>query len=403
MAQALLEQGHRVSVIGTDARGSDVRERRYEGVDITEVGIGAARRDPRRRLGANDYAFRVLADYLDARVRREPDVDILHAQHLHSGPPAIRVGQSHGRATVLTVRDYWPVCLHGTSWWGSRRCSGCSTVNLTGCMREYFGWPRPLARVMVPWAHRRLDARKRGVVAAHAVLAVSEFTRRRLERDVPGAAMSVVPNMVDPARIEATARSAAAASALAEGAPGRAAAGQPYLLAAGKLQPTKGFDLLLTALAEAGCKTSVLIAGDGPMRGALEEQARTLQLPVQFLGWVAHDELLRLQRDAWAVVLPSAWDEPLSRIVLETMALGVPVIAWARGGNPEMIEPGTSGWLVDDARDLAAALSELASPERRREVAREAKQRAIERYTPDVVYPAVEAAYQAALQKAGRA
>jgi glycosyltransferase involved in cell wall biosynthesis len=68
-----------------------------------------------------------------------------------------------------------------------------------------------------------------------------------------------------------------------------------------------------------------------------------------------------------------------------------------------MIEPGVSGWLVDEARDLAAALSELASPERRREVALGAKRRVTDRYTPAVVYPAVAAAYMAALEKAGRA
>jgi glycosyltransferase involved in cell wall biosynthesis len=134
----------------------------------------------------------------------------------------------------------------------------------------------------------------------------------------------------------------------------------------------------------------------------LEEQARALRVPARFLGWVAHDRLVRLQKDAHAVVLPSAWDEPLSRIVLETMALGVPVVAWARGGNPEMIEPGVSGWLVHRAEDLARAMGELASPDRRHEVALGAKRRIASRYAPDVVYPAVAAAYEAALERAGR-
>jgi glycosyltransferase involved in cell wall biosynthesis len=342
-------------------------------------------------LGARDYSYRVLADYLEERLHREPDVDVLHAQHLHSGPPAIRVGCAHGRATVLTLRDYWPVCLHGTSWWGAAACDGCSTATLTGCMQEYWKWPRPIARAMVGWARRRLDARKAGVRAAHSVLAVSHTVKQRVERDLPGAALSVVPNMVDPVLLEATAASV----------PG-AGVESPYVLTAGKLQPTKGFDLLLRALGEMGSTMPLLVAGDGPMRRALEEQARALRLPVRFLGWVSHDQLLRLQQQAHAVVLPSAWDEPLSRIVLETMALGVPVVAWARGGNPEMIEPGVSGWLVSRTGDLAHAMAELASPDRRREVALGARRRVASRYTPDVVYPAVAAAYEAAIEKAGR-
>jgi len=391
LARVLRDRGHRVSVIGTDPSHSSVRERRYEDIEIAEVGMQAAHRDPRRRLGARDYSYRVLRDYLETRLRREPDVDILHAQHLHSGPPAIDVGRAQGRATVVTLRDYWPVCLHGTSWWGSTTCDGCSTANLTSCMQEYWKWPRPLARLMVGWARRRLDARQAGVRAAHAVIAVSYAARQRIERDLSGTTVSVVPNMVDPALLEATA--AAAPETDAE---------SPYLLTAGKLQPTKGFNLLLDALAEVGSLMPVLIAGDGPMRRALEEQARALRVPARFLGWVDHDRLVRLQKDAHAVVLPSAWDEPLSRIVLETMALGVPVVAWARGGNPEMIEPGVSGWLVRRAEDLARAMGELASPDRRHEVALGAKRRIASRYTPDVVYPAVAAAYEAALERAGR-
>lgn len=391
LARVLRDRGHRVSVIGTDPSHSSVRERRYEDIEIAEIGMQAAHRDPRRRLGARDYSYRVLRDYLETRLRREPDVDILHAQHLHSGPPAIDVGRAQGRATVVTLRDYWPVCLHGTSWWGSTTCDGCSTVNLTSCMQEYWKWPRPLARLMVGWARRRLDARQAGVRAAHAVIAVSHAARQRIERDLSGTTVSVVPNMVDPALLEATA--AAAPETDAE---------SPYLLTAGKLQPTKGFNLLLDALAEVGSLMPVLIAGDGPMRRALEEQARALRVPARFLGWVDHDRLVRLQKDAHAVVLPSAWDEPLSRIVLETMALGVPVVAWARGGNPEMIEPGVSGWLVRRAEDLARAMGELASPDRRHEVALGAKRRIASRYTPDVVYPAVAAAYEAALERAGR-
>lgn len=391
LARVLRDRGHRVSVIGTDPRHSSVRERRYEDIEIAEIGMQAAHRDPRRRLGARDYSYRVLRDYLETRLRREPDVDILHAQHLHSGPPAIDVGRAQGRATVVTLRDYWPVCLHGTSWWGSTTCDGCSTVNLTSCMQEYWKWPRPLARLMVGWARRRLDARQAGVRAAHAVIAVSHAARQRIERDLSGTTVSVVPNMVDPALLEATA--AAAPETDAE---------SPYLLTAGKLQPTKGFNLLLDALAEVGSLMPVLIAGDGPMRRALEEQARALRVPARFLGWVDHDRLVRLQKNAHAVVLPSAWDEPLSRIVLETMALGVPVVAWARGGNPEMIEPGVSGWLVRRAEDLARAMGELASPDRRHEVALGAKRRIASRYAPDVVYPAVAAAYEAALERAGR-
>ena len=390
LALALLDRGHDVAVISIDPARPGVAHRVYDGIEVTEVGVSAARRSPRLRLGARDYSYRVLVRYLTDRLARESGGGILHAQHLHSGPPSIAVGRAHGWATVLTLRDYWPVCLHGTSWWGGQNCPGCSTANLTGCMQEYFGWPSVPARVMVGWARRRLRARTSGVLGAHKVVTVSESLRQRVTHDLPGANLSVVPNMVDPGHV------AASASEVLEGHPET-----PYLLAAGKLNPTKGFDLLFQGLADVGCTIPVVVAGDGPARGHLEEQARALGLPVRFVGWTPHDRLLRLQRDAHAVVLPSAWNEPLSRVVLETMALGVPVVAWGRGGNPEMIETGVTGWLVNRTTDLSAALVELESDHVRYRIGRAARARVEQRYTPDVVYPMVAAVYEAAAEEVG--
>ena len=364
-----------------------VARRRFEGIEVAEVGVRSARRSLRRRLGTRDYAFHVLADYLANRLSESPDVDVLHAQHLHSGSPTIDVGRAYGRATVVTVRDYWPVCLHGTSWWGAANCTGCTTANLTSCMTEYWRWPRPAARLMVGWARRRLGSRAGAVASAHQVLAVSDAVRRRIGSGVSGAHISVVPNMVDPQRLEA---------AVATGGSGDLIS--PYVLTAGKLQPTKGFDLLLAALAEVGFDMPLVIAGDGPMRQQLQGQAEALGLSVTFLGWVAHERLLRLQQDAHAVVLPSAWNEPLSRLVLETMGLGTPVVAWARGGNAEIIRPGVSGWLVNHPADLATALTELSSPDVRRRVGLAGRERVLTTYAPAVVYPAVAAAYAGAIE-----
>lgn len=390
LACALLSHGHRVSVIVVEPSHSRVIDRRFEDVEVTEVGVRSAHRSPWRRLGSRDYSYDTLTRYLGKRLRAEPGVDVLHAQHLHSGPPTVDVGRAHGCATVVTVRDYWPVCLHGTAWWGLSVCDGCTTSGLTGCMTEYFRWPRPVARLMTGWARRRLMARRRGVTGAHRVLAVSEAVRQRIAGELPEAHLSVIPNMVDPARLEMTVSSSAGHGV-----------GGPFLLTAGKLIPTKGFDLLFSALAEVGHRAPLVVAGDGPLRGSLEQQARALGLSVSFRGWVAHEELLRLQREATAVVIPSAWNEPLSRLILETLGLGTPVIAWARGGTPEIIDSGVNGWLVTRAADLGVALRELESDERRRQVGLAGRARVTSRYAPDVVYPAIETVYAEALDEVG--
>ena len=389
LARVLTDHGHDVAVIAIDQSRSDVTTREFEGIDVTSVGVRDAR-TVRNRLGARDFSHTVIASYLETRLRAEPRVDILHAQHLHSGPPTVEVGRAHARATLATVRDYWPVCLHGTAWWNTTRCEGCTTSNLTGCMSEYWQWPAPLSRVMVPWARGRLDARAIGLSRAHKVLTVSEAVRQRIESALPETDVSVVPNMVDPDALKAAA------------SPNHGRGTASYLLTAGKLQPTKGFDLFLSALREMDLDIPLVVAGDGPSRPALEAYAASIDLPVEFLGWVDHSRLLGLQRDARAVILPSAWDEPLSRVVLETMGLGTPVVAWARGGNLEMIEAGVSGWLVRDPADLRQAVTELRSPDRRLQVGQAALARVAERYSPAAVYPVVAAAYASALDDARR-
>jgi glycosyltransferase involved in cell wall biosynthesis len=146
----------------------------------------------------------------------------------------------------------------------------------------------------------------------------------------------------------------------------------------------------------------LLVAGSGPERGRLEEQAVTAGLDVRFLEWADHDLLLALAQQARAFILPSVWDEPLSRLLLESMGLGTPVIAWASGGSLEVIDDGKNGWLVSEASDLQRALSTLASDEEAERIGEAGRQHARERFAPDIVYPQVAAAYLAAMESAGR-
>jgi glycosyltransferase involved in cell wall biosynthesis len=71
---------------------------------------------------------------------------------------------------------------------------------------------------------------------------------------------------------------------------------------------------------------------------------RAENLPVTFLGYVPPENLFH-QIDA--LVVPSRWHEPFSRVVVEAFAHGVPVIAAARGGIPEIVDDGRNGWLYD--------------------------------------------------------
>jgi glycosyltransferase involved in cell wall biosynthesis len=387
LAQTLAARGHEIEVIGLDPGARGVSQRVFEGIRISELGVARARRNPARRLGARDYAHRALEGYLTARLADAPEVELLHAQHLHSGPPAVAAAARCGRAAVQTLRDYWPVCLHGTSFWNGAECPGCSVADLTGCMGEYWRWPRPLARLMVPWARRRLAQRRAGVEAAGRVIAVSDWVRRRIEREAPAARFCVLPNMVD----------GAATRVAADTAPLLELPFDDFLVAAGKLVETKGFGPMLAALAEAGGRLPVVIAGAGPQRDALRRQAADLGLDLHLPGWIAHPTLLRLIASARGFLLPGAWNEPLSRLLLEALALGTPVIAWPSGGNTEHLEAGVNALVVEGAGQLRAALAVLDDARRAGALGAAGAELARRSFSPEAVYPRLIAVYQEAL------
>ncbi|KIQ65906.1 glycosyltransferase [Kitasatospora griseola] len=143
--------------------------------------------------------------------------------------------------------------------------------------------------------------------------------------------------------------------------------GRPVVLAIGRLVAQKCFALLLDAVphfaAPGGSMPHVLLAGDGPERQALAERVRAERLPVEVLGH--RDDIAELLAAADLVVLSSRW-EARSLVAQEAMRAGVPVVATAVGGVPELV--GDAAVLVPfaDPRALGGAVRELLGDEQRR-------------------------------------
>ncbi|MEU3462390.1 glycosyltransferase family 4 protein [Streptomyces sp. NPDC006733] len=118
---------------------------------------------------------------------------------------------------------------------------------------------------------------------------------------------------------------------------------RPLVLAVGRLEPHKGYDLLLDAcrmLADHDPRPLVVVAGEGSQRAALERRIDTERLPVRLIG--RRTDVMDLLSAADVVVLPSRW-EARALIAQEALHAGVPLVATAVGGLPE---------LVGDAADL---------------------------------------------------
>jgi GalNAc-alpha-(1->4)-GalNAc-alpha-(1->3)-diNAcBac-PP-undecaprenol alpha-1,4-N-acetyl-D-galactosaminyltransferase len=141
---------------------------------------------------------------------------------------------------------------------------------------------------------------------------------------------------------------------------------KPFILAAGRLVPQKGFDVLVRAfalVAKESAELRLAIAGDGPQARALQELVAELRLEqrVIFLGAVSG--LPALMREADAFVLSSRY-EGFPNVLLEALACGVPVVSTDCPGGPrEILQDGEFGLLVpcEDPAALAAALCRVAS------------------------------------------
>ncbi len=156
--------------------------------------------------------------------------------------------------------------------------------------------------------------------------------------------------------------------------------------AAGRLSPEKGFDVLVDAasrLAEDHGGVGVVVFGEGPMRGKLEARVRAACLGDRFLLPGFTPELDRYLPCFDVLAVPS-FTEGLPNVALEALAAGVPVVATAVGGTPEVIEHGVTGLLVPPgeanllADGIACVLSDAPARER---LSRQGRLRVAEKFS----------------------
>ncbi len=158
------------------------------------------------------------------------------------------------------------------------------------------------------------------------------------------------------------------------------------ILCLGRLVHEKGFDVALAAFARIRDRfpdLRLIIAGDGPERARLQEQAVELSIAdrVRFPGWVAPEAVPELMNIAAMVVIPSRWQEPFGLIALEAAFLARPIIATRVGGLPEIIAHEKSGLLVEPESSgaLADAMAYLLThPEAGERIGEAARSRARE-------------------------
>lgn len=300
-------------------------------------------------------ALRHDRDVLGA-LARERDVAVVHDNTsvvLGGGT----VARSAGAAHVVHVREIWPGA-------GGRA-----------------------ADALWPFMRRRL-------LAADAVLCISEAVRSQFPH--PGDTILFrdglprAPELVD----RAVARERL-------GLP----AGRPVIAMVGRISDWKGQDVLARALAEpvlADLGAVGLVAGDAvpgtDSADRLDALARQLGVGDRLWRLGFRDDVGTVLGAADVLAVPSTRPEPLGLVALEGAAAGLPVVAAATGGLPEVVQHRVTGLLVEpgDHRGLAAALAELAaSPEEAARMGRAGASAVRQRFDNDRMVSSLQVVYEA--------
>jgi glycosyltransferase involved in cell wall biosynthesis len=312
-----LARHHDVVVLASDAT-PDPPFRAYALTDNLEDGVRTLRvryRRPRVRPFALGFQIAGLLAAL-TRLRRGGWVpDIVHAHVYSAGLAAIPLARRARAPLVLSE-------------------------HFTGFERGLVtGYERRLARI----AFRTADL----------VAPVSHELARRLETGFGARPdrIAVVPNVVDTDTFHPE----------SHGRPG-AAHDPPRLLSVGTLTAKKGHRDLLDALAQSPLRErrpSLQLVGAGDQRPALEAQSAAAGLDVTFLGERPKAEVAALMRDADLFVLPSH-HENLPTVLIEAQASGLPAVASAVGGVPEVIDSATGRLVAPrDPQALGRAIAEM--------------------------------------------
>ena len=199
--------------------------------------------------------------------------------------------------------------------------------------------------IFLPNAHRAENLRQ----ASH-VVTISEFNRRYLATHGVAREIALIPCGLDLSQFVPAARDRR---------------GCPTITTVGRLDPIKGFSVLIDAcalLAQRDVQFTCEIIGDGPQRSELTARIarHALQDRVRLLGALEQQEVRKRVNQARVfalpcVTLPNGDQDGIPVALMEAMALCVPIVTTPVSGIPELVTDGVSGLLVPSGDPVALA------------------------------------------------
>jgi glycosyltransferase involved in cell wall biosynthesis len=315
--------------------GSLPADYRTSFLSFAERGLSRPFLEEARRLGCEAVELKENAPHVHRAAREVAD-------HL------LRLG-----ADVLCCSGYKPDLI---GWWAARR-AGVPVIAIS------HGWTAATLKVRANELLDRLVLRW-----MDRVVCVSAAQAVRVRRaGVPPERIAVIRNAIDLAQFDNSDPSYRQKM--------QSWFAQPrtcIITAAGRLSPEKGFDRFIAAaalVAQHDPGAGFVLFGEGPLREALTRQIAECGLTGTFMLAGFRGDVQRFLPWCDLAVL-SSWTEGLPVIVLEALAAGVPVVATAVGGTPEVVHDGINGYLVPpgDSATLARRIRDVLRDEPARRI-----------------------------------
>ncbi|MBI5154982.1 glycosyltransferase family 4 protein [Candidatus Poribacteria bacterium] len=321
--EGLMAAGHEVHVLTSPLPSQPALRPLSPNGSLTQLGI--------RRAGAYSPPFLLQLPRVARTICRRHGIHIIHAQGFAGLPIVLR---GSGPPPVVTT-------IHGTLW---------SETPLDHRTRRLL---TPLNRLRALWHFKHRLALwplwKSFLLERPALITDSEFTARELRREASALRPLVVPLGMDISRFPAAPRGSQPLSTL---------------LAVGRLERLKGFEILLRALAVLKMDSTwrLVLGGTGPESEHLQGLARSLGLSdrVEFPGRLTDKDLARCLRSADLFLNPDLGQPAFGLTIAEALVCGTPVLASNTGAHPELVGEG-DGALVPagDVPAWAAAIADF--------------------------------------------
>ncbi|MFB0544708.1 MAG: glycosyltransferase family 4 protein [Asgard group archaeon] len=272
---------------------------------------------------------------------KDRTVDILHVLDFRTTPGAIIAAKILGKPILVTIRNYWPICPRLTMLIPDQgECAECAPSSIIKCLGK---WKTGLHHYIF-MVLRRFFLKK-----ADKIICVSKYVRNILFQTlkISKSKLATLYNIPEYHTLEVTSTSQTILKqdfGLSE---------KDFIVGyVGRITFEKGIEYLIRAfvnIVKITDQIKLVIAGDGNKKTELQELVKELKLNryVTFAGFIAHEDISSFYEFCDVVVLPSIWNEPLSRVLLETFHFSKPVIATKTGGTPEIIKDGENGLLVE--------------------------------------------------------